>query len=68
MLAHRFSLSLPSSGYTVDIAQEILSVKKLANLEFDAICFGHGSPLVHKSRSTVISSADTLDSFSKSSK
>ena len=61
VLAHRLGLSLPSRGFTVDIAQEILSVKKVAGLEFDVICFGHGSPLMHKARPTVIDFAHTLD-------
>jgi glyoxylase-like metal-dependent hydrolase (beta-lactamase superfamily II) len=61
VLAHRFGLRLPSKGFTVDIAQEILSIKRVASLEFDVICFGHGSPIVHKARSAVVNFADTLE-------
>jgi glyoxylase-like metal-dependent hydrolase (beta-lactamase superfamily II) len=65
VIAHRFGLRLPSRGFTVDIAQEILSVKRVANLEFDIICFGHGSPLMHKARPTTANFADKLTLFSK---
>lgn len=65
VIAHRFGLRLRSRGFTVDIAQEILSVKRVANLEFDIICFGHGSPLMHKARPTTANFADKLTLFSK---
>jgi len=58
VLAHRlFRLKLPSRGFTVDIAQEILSIKRVASLEFDTICFGHGPPIVHKARPAVVNFA-----------
>ena len=53
VLANRFGLSLPSRLFTVDIAQEIRSIKRLASLEFDAICFGHGPPITHGARTAV---------------
>lgn len=62
VLAHRFKLSLPSRTFTVDIAQEIQSVKKVASLDFDVICFSHGSPLLHKARPAVVKFAEMLDS------
>lgn len=62
VLAHRLRLSLPSKAYTVDIGQEMQSVKRVASLDFDIICFGHGSPLVYKARSTVTAFAETLGS------
>lgn len=68
VIAHRFSLRLPSKGFTVDLAQEILSVKKVASLDFDIVCFGHGLPLMHKARPSVVNFADKLDSSSKSHK
>jgi glyoxylase-like metal-dependent hydrolase (beta-lactamase superfamily II) len=60
VLAHRFGLRLPSRGFTVDITQEILSVKKVAGLEFDVICFGHGLPITRQARSTAASFANRL--------
>lgn len=66
VIAHRFGLRLPSRGFTIDIAQEILSVKRVASLEFEVICFGHGSPLKHKARPAVVKFADRLDQCSES--
>ncbi len=50
VLANRFRLGLPSKAFTVDLAQEINSIKRIASLDFDIICFGHGSPLGRKAR------------------
>jgi len=61
VLAHRFSLRLPSKAFTIDIAQEIRSIKRLASLDFDVMCFGHGSPLMHEARPAVINFAETLE-------
>jgi len=60
VIAHRFGLRLPSKGFTVDIAQEILSVKRVASLEFDIICFGHGLPLKHRARRVIVNFANRL--------
>ena len=53
VLANRFKLGLPSRAFTVDIAQEINSIRRVANLDVDIICFGHGAPLMHDARSSV---------------
>jgi len=60
VIAHRFGLSLPSRMFTVDVAQEIRSIKEVADLDFDVICFGHGPPIAHKAHSTVAKFAETL--------
>ncbi len=62
VLANRFRLGLPSKTYTLDIAHEINSIKRVASLDFDTICFGHGSPLVHEASSTVSHFAEILES------
>jgi glyoxylase-like metal-dependent hydrolase (beta-lactamase superfamily II) len=62
VLAHRYRLSLPPKTWTVDIAQAIHSIKKVASLDFDVICFGHGSPLVHKAHSSVVNFVKMLES------
>lgn len=62
LLANRFRLSLPSKTFTVDMAQEIRSIERLAGLDFDIICFGHGSPLIHRARSTIVTFAQILES------
>jgi glyoxylase-like metal-dependent hydrolase (beta-lactamase superfamily II) len=66
LLANRFGLKLPAGSFTVDIAQEIQSVKRVAGLEFDIICFGHGSPIRHDANHTVADFADRLTTVSTS--
>jgi len=66
LLAHRFGLKLPSGSFTVDIAQEIQSVKRVAGLEFDIICFGHGSPIMRNANHAVADFADRLTPVSTS--
>jgi len=61
VLAHRFRLDLPSRAFTVDIAQEIRSIRRVASLEFDVICFGHGLPLMRRARPTVVDFARALE-------
>jgi glyoxylase-like metal-dependent hydrolase (beta-lactamase superfamily II) len=46
VLVNRFRLGLPSRLFTVDIPQAIQSIKRLAGLDFEIMCFGHGAPLV----------------------
>lgn len=62
VLANRFRLGLPAKAYTVDIAQEINSIKRVASLDFDIICFGHGSPIVHEACRTVREFVEVLES------
>lgn len=60
VIANRFGLRLPSYGFTVDLAQEVASVRKIAMLDFDVICFGHGSPIIHKAHVAVVNFANRL--------
>lgn len=62
MLANRFRLGLPSKAFTVDMEQEINSVKRVASLDFDVIGFGHGSPLFSEAKSTILNLVKTLES------
>jgi glyoxylase-like metal-dependent hydrolase (beta-lactamase superfamily II) len=66
LLANRFGLKLPSGSFTADITQEIQSVKRVAGIEFDIICFGHGSPIMHDANHIVADFADRLTPVSKS--
>ena len=43
--ANTFGLRLPIGMFTEDGTQARVSFRKLAALEFDVACFGHGSPL-----------------------
>lgn len=62
LLANRFGLKLPSRGFTVDIDQEIRSIRRAAGLEFDIICFGHGLPIMHNAHQAVANFANSLTS------
>jgi glyoxylase-like metal-dependent hydrolase (beta-lactamase superfamily II) len=54
VLSNTYGLSLPSRAFTVDMAREINSIKRLANLEFDVVCFGHGLPIRRKAHQTIV--------------
>jgi len=41
----RAGLHLPLKTNTTDVGQAIASIEKLAKLDVDAICFGHGRPI-----------------------
>ena len=62
LLAHRFRLSLPSRLFTVDMSQEVKSIKRLASLEFNIIAFGHGGPILREARQAVTHFAEKLES------
>ena len=53
VLAHRLRLRLPSKAFTIDVAQEICSIKRLASLYFDIMCFGHGPPILYEAQVAV---------------
>lgn len=61
VLVHRRGLKLPTRFFTVDIPREIESVRRLAGLDFDVICFGHGRPMTRNARARVASYADGLE-------
>jgi glyoxylase-like metal-dependent hydrolase (beta-lactamase superfamily II) len=65
LLSHRFRLRLPSRLFTVDIAQEVNSVKRLAGLDFSIIAFGHGRPILHEAHQAVARFAEKLESKRK---
>ena len=44
-LTHRRRLAFPPRLYSVDMAQARQSVKRLAELQFDTLCFGHGQAI-----------------------
>ncbi len=63
LLANTFRLSLPSKGFTVDIMQEIESIKKIASLDFNTICFGHGYPIIKNAHKKINDFAGRLNRF-----
>ena len=40
------ALGFKDTAYLVDLAKARLSLKSLLHLEFDALCFGHGTPIL----------------------
>jgi len=45
LVARLRALKLPSMPFTADIPLELQSIRKLAGLEFETMCFGHGHPV-----------------------
>jgi glyoxylase-like metal-dependent hydrolase (beta-lactamase superfamily II) len=44
LIARRLAIKLPSLAFTSDIPQLKQSIKKLAERDFEVLCFGHGLP------------------------
>ncbi len=65
LLSNRFRPGLPSRIFTVDMVQEVNSIKKLTSLDFDAIAFGHGRPVLHEARQAISSLVEKLDNKHK---
>jgi glyoxylase-like metal-dependent hydrolase (beta-lactamase superfamily II) len=53
VIANTLGLRLPSKAFTADLAQEICSIRKIAGLDFNIICFGHGPPINNHARDAV---------------
>jgi glyoxylase-like metal-dependent hydrolase (beta-lactamase superfamily II) len=62
VLSNTTGLSLPSKAFTIDLAQEINSIKRVASLDFAMICFGHGLALRRRARQAVIDFAKRIES------
>jgi glyoxylase-like metal-dependent hydrolase (beta-lactamase superfamily II) len=62
VLSHTAGLSLPSKAFTIDLVQEIQSIRRVASLDFNLICFGHGLAITHKARQTIIDFASRIES------
>ena len=57
----RNRLGPPPAAFTVDMAQAYASLRRLAGLEFDVLCPGHGAPLVGGAGDKVRAMVQTLD-------
>jgi glyoxylase-like metal-dependent hydrolase (beta-lactamase superfamily II) len=57
---HRHGIHLPSRAFTVDFQQELESVRKIAGLDFDVVCFGHGLPIVKNANRRIARFADKV--------
>jgi glyoxylase-like metal-dependent hydrolase (beta-lactamase superfamily II) len=56
----RGRLGAPPPMFTPDMAQALASIQKIAALDFDVCCFGHGPPLVEGAADRVRAFADSL--------
>ena len=54
LVRSRKSLGLPHKMVSIDRTQAIDSVKEMAELEFDMLCFGHGRPLTKDARAKLL--------------
>ena len=53
-------LGAPPNMFTPDMARAHESIRRIAALEFEVCCFGHGPPLVEKAQQRVRAFAETL--------
>ena len=53
---------MSSKAFTIDLVQEIQSIRRVASLDFSLICFGHGLALAHKARQAIIDFASRIES------
>ena len=60
VLNNRFGLGLPSEAFSIDIAQNIQAIKRLATLDLKTVCFGHGSPLTRNAGAAILNFAQRL--------
>jgi hydroxyacylglutathione hydrolase len=60
-LNHRSGrLGAPPPLFSIDMDQAYASVSRIASLEFETCCFGHGPPLTERARERVQALADSL--------
>jgi glyoxylase-like metal-dependent hydrolase (beta-lactamase superfamily II) len=57
----RDRLGAPPRLFTPDMAQAYASIRKIASLDFEVCCFGHGPPLVRDARQRVLEFAESLE-------
>lgn len=56
----RGRLGAPPLTFSVDMAQAYASIRRLADLDIEICCFGHGPPLVAGARQRIRAMADSL--------
>jgi glyoxylase-like metal-dependent hydrolase (beta-lactamase superfamily II) len=60
VLNNRFGLGLPSKAFSIDMAQNIRAIKRLAALDLETVCFGHGPPLTRNAGAAILNFAQRL--------
>ncbi len=58
---HRGTLYLPPKMVSSDLQQALASVKRIAQLDFDILCFGHGRPLTEGARDKVLELVERME-------
>jgi glyoxylase-like metal-dependent hydrolase (beta-lactamase superfamily II) len=53
-------LGAPPAMFTPDMTQAHSSIRRIATLDFEVCCFGHGPPLVEDAQQRVLAFAETL--------
>lgn len=53
-------LGAPPLTFSVDMAQAYASIRRLADLDIEVCCFGHGPPLLSEARHRIRAMADSL--------
>jgi glyoxylase-like metal-dependent hydrolase (beta-lactamase superfamily II) len=61
VIAAARGMRLPSHDWTVDMAENRRSVRKLADLNARIVCFGHGAPLTHNTARLIADFARKVD-------
>jgi len=56
----RGRLGAPPLTFSVDLAQAHASIRRLADLDIEVCCFGHGPPILSQARQRIQAIADTL--------
>ncbi len=60
VLNNRLGLGLPSKAFSIDMAQNIRAIKRLATMDLKIACFGHGPPLTHDAGAAILNFTQRL--------
>jgi len=65
LLSNSLGLRFPSRTFTVDMSKEISSIKRIAELDFDTVCFGHGLAMTKRARQRISAFAERVSVSSR---
>ena len=51
---NRFGLGLPSKAFSIEMAQNIQAIKRLATPNLKIVCFGHSPPLTRNAGAAIL--------------
>ena len=61
VMMHLAGLTLPFAPFTPDMDENRRSVRRVANLQPEAVLFGHGKPLLQNTARRVLAFADRVN-------